>query len=148
MVFPRGAYKLTRDRVEEMHPGTSFRDFFQGTVSVTDYNMLGAVMYHLHRDNMKWMEVTGEDHAFPVLRHVSWSGLTIEEAARMECILHADVAWMTPGGDGVPPPGWSAGSGWNPPPLKDCPPLDLCALGEYRGKHRRTCEERKVDGDP
>ena len=61
VVFPRGAYKLTRDRVEEMHPGTSFRDFFQGTVSVTDYNMLGAVMYHLHRDNMKWMEVTGED---------------------------------------------------------------------------------------
>jgi hypothetical protein len=131
LVYPRRAYQLARDRVELTH-GQSFRSFVAGsTVSVTDYNVLGAVMYHFHRGDMKWVEVDEEDGTdsrgrFPVLRHSSWSGLTVEEATRLECMLTADVSWSQPGGDGAGDPRWT------PEPFENCPAFNLCSLGQYR----------------
>ena len=178
-LYPRRAYLLTRQRVEAAH-GKSFRAFVSGsTVTVPDYNLIGAVMYLFHRNDMRWTEIEpsspspsevlmdggwgGENNSstsrentknaaettvrFPVLRFSSWSGVTMEEAARLECVLQADVRWEKAGkaeGKTTPPRG--GGGRWTPDPFETCPAFDLCALQEYRGKHRRRCnegEERK-----
>ena len=66
----------------------------------------------------------------------------------MECILQADVSWSDPGGDGT---GGGAGDEgrrrrrrWTPDPFENCPAFDLCALGQYRGKHGQLCDERRA----
>lgn len=150
LVYPRRAYQWARQRVESVH-GKSFKSFVaESTASVPDYNLLGAVMYLSHRDVVKWIEVSGEDaeagptKTFPVLRHDSWSGLRVEEATRLECILRADVTWSGEGSDD----GTGGVGRWTPDPFDNCPTFNLCTLAEYRGNPRRQCDEEGTSNAP
>lgn len=89
LIYPRWLYQIVRNHISRVH-GVSLEQYIQDQPgrALSEFNILGAIAYELHRDAFRWLN-TDKDEMPPTCLKQFWSysGVTPEIIEEMEKML-------------------------------------------------------------